>query len=411
MIERISYIKKIQNGFANNPIVILTGARQVGKTTLMEMFVKDKTKVWLDGQNIQTAELFVQFSIIERYLNININSELNGLLVIDEFQYINKISTMLKLLVDKYKNLKILCSGSSSLNIIQNVKESLAGRVRVISVYPLNFLEYVNFQNTELLQKYEITKVNDNIDVLFPQIKPIFYEYLTYGGLPKVAKTHDIREKIELLNDIYQTYLSKDIKQFIINKDFVAFNKLLKILSSQIGNMLNINEIANTINLPYSKCEEYISILEQMFIIKLLSPFSSNRRKEISKMKKIYFCDTGLRNIVYNSFNDINIRVDKGQIFENYVYLQLLINHKPKNIYYYRTKDNTEIDFIIKTYKGNIIPVEAKFKSFNKTQKIRAITEFAKKYNTDINYIVNNNLHELNNNQQYIQAYHIHHIV
>lgn len=405
MTERLLYRDKIQNGFKNNPIVVLIGARQVGKTTLMEMFVKDTTPVWLNGQNFETAELFVQFSVIERYLQLHINNELDGLLVIDEFQYIEKISTLLKLLVDKYKKLKILCSGSSSLQIIQYVEESLAGRVRIINVYPLNFVEYVKFQNFDLWQKFQKLEIFDDVTVLFPQIPQLFIEYLTYGGLPKVANTHDYTEKIELLNDIYRTYLLKDVKQFIKNQDFVAFNKLLKLLSAQIGNMLNINEIANTIQLPYRRCEEYISILEQMFIINLLAPFSSNTRKEISKMKKIYFCDTGLRNIVYNSFNDMDIRVDKGQIFENFVYLQLLAKHKPENINYYRTKDNTEIDFILKTRQGNIIPIEAKFKSYKKVQKNRAITEFAKKYQISNAFIVNTSLNQVNENQQYIQAY------
>ena len=411
MIGRLSYNNKIESGFEHNPIVVLIGARQVGKTTLMELFVKDLDFVWLNGQNIESAGLFEQFSIIERYLQININNELDGLIVIDEFQYIAGISTMLKLLVDKYKKLRILCSGSSSLQIIQHVEESLAGRVRIINVYPLNFVEYLKFQDIELWQKFKTTGINDSVNLMFPQIQQLFNEYLTYGGLPKLALTHNYNEKIELLNDIYQTYLLKDVRQFIKNQDFVAFNKLLKLLSAQIGNMINVNEISNTIRLSYRKCEEYINILEQMFIIKLVAPFSVNARKEISKMKKIYFCDTGLRNIVYNSFNDIEIRVDKGQIFENFVYLQLLGNHKPENINYYRTKDNTEIDFIIKTIKGAIIPVEAKFKSYAKTWKNRAITEFAKIYPFDIAFIVNLNLCEANENLQYIQAYHAHKIL
>ncbi|HNQ68517.1 MAG TPA: ATP-binding protein [Bacteroidales bacterium] len=405
MIERNTYIEKIQTGFKNNPIVVLIGARQVGKTTLMEMYAKKLNPIWLNGQNIETASLFSQFSIIERYLQININNELEGILVIDEFQYIEKISTILKLLVDKYKNLKVLCSGSSSLQIIQNVEESLAGRVRIIKVFPLNFVEYVKFQDIELWNKFTLLRINDNTEVLFPKIQQILKEYLTYGGLPKVAKTNDYSEKIELLNDIYQTYLLKDIKEYIKKQDFVAFNKMLKLLSSQIGNMLNINEISNTIQLPYRNCEEYINILEQMFIINLLSPYYSNTRKEISKMKKIYFCDNGLRNIVYNSFNDIDIRVDNGQIFENFVFLQLLNKYKNENITYYRTKDNTEIDFVIQTHQGKIIPIEAKYKSFKKFAKKRALTEFSKKYNTETSYIVNLSLNDIEESMQYIQAY------
>lgn len=405
MIQRAHYLNKINFGFQYNSIVVLTGARQVGKTTLMEMFVENKENFWLNGQNPETALFFEKFSTIERYLKININEELNALLVIDEFQYIDNISLILKLLVDKYKKLKILCSGSSSLNILQKVEESLAGRLRLINIYSLSFSEYLKFQDIELYGKFNKCNMQDDINILFPQISVFFNEYLTYGGLPKVATANDYKQKEELLDDIFKTYLLKDVREFIKNKDFVAFNKLLKTLSAQIGNMLNINEISNTIKLPYKVCEEYINILEQMFIIQLVNPFTTNMRKEITKMKKIYFCDIGLRNIIYNSFNNIDIRIDKGQIFENYVYLHLLQNYKQNQIYYYRTKDASEIEFIVSDKNEKIIPVEVKFKDFKKHKKIRAITEFTKVSGVEKSYIINKNLIENIDNQFYIQPY------
>jgi uncharacterized protein len=406
MINREHYYNKIIDGFGHNPIVVLIGARQVGKTSLMEIFVKDKEHLWLNGQDPEIAQIFQKLSTLEQYLKININDDVKGLLVIDEFQFINNISLQLKLLVDKYKNLKILCSGSSSLHIVQKVEESLAGRIRLISVYSLNFYEYIKFKNEELYRKIEKLEIGDDSDVLFPMLQVILNEYLTYGGLPKIALASDYNEKKELLNDIYQTYLLKDIRQYINNIDFIAFNKLLRLLSSQISNLVNINEISNTIQLSYRKCEEYVNILEQMFIIHLVNPFSSNYRKEITKMKKIYFCDIGLRNVIYNSFNDIDVRVDNGAIFENYVFLQLLRNHKLASINYYRTKDNTEIDFIVNNNK-EIVALEVKFKHFKKHKKIRSLSEFGKKHNVYISYIVNKNLIESAGNQYYIQPYHI----
>ncbi|MEA3450370.1 MAG: ATP-binding protein [Bacteroidota bacterium] len=404
MISRNFYSDKIISGLKHNSIVTLIGARQVGKTTLMEMFVKNKKHLWLNGQNPETAQLFENFSTIERYLKININSQIEGLLIIDEFQFISNISLYLKLLVDKYKKLKILCSGSSSLNILQQVNESLADRIRLIFVYSLTFDEYVKFQNEELYSQFQNTNKNDDINTLLPQIPVLLSEYLIYGGLPKISLAPINNEKKELLNDIYQTYLLKDVKQYIKNKDFVAFNKLLKILSSQIGSMLNINELSRLVQLSYKTCEEYINILEQMFIIHLVSPFYTNVRKEVSKMKKIFFCDIGLRNIVYSSFNDIDFRVDKGAIFENFAYLQLLRKNKAIQINYYRTKDGTEIDFIV--HKNNeIIPIEVKYKRYNKVYKIRAISEFKKKNNVKTAFVVNLNLVEKLDNLHYIQPY------
>lgn len=406
MIARNFYIEKIEVGFKYNPIVVLLGARQVGKTSIMEMFVENKSNLWLNGQNPEIAQLFEHFSIIERYLKLNINNQLEGLLVIDEFQFIPDISLILKLITDQYKKIKILCSGSSSLDITNKIEESLAGRLRLVPVYSLNFNEYLKFTASGIYEKFENCQPEDNINVLFPQIQFVLNEYLVYGGLPKIALAADFQEKQELLNDILQTYLLKDIRQYIRNKDFVAFNKMLKILAAQIGNMLNINELSNTIKLPYRACEEYIEILQQMFIIHLVKPFTTNKRSEISKMKKIYFCDIGLRNIVYNSFNDINFRADNGQIFENYVYLQLIKYIKSENIFYFRTKDHTEIDFIV---TGNDKPflVEAKFREFQSFKKIRAISGFQKNTIIDKAIIINKNLIQQIDNQHYIQPYQI----
>jgi uncharacterized protein len=404
MIARTYYTEKIEAGFKYNPIVVLLGARQVGKTSIMEMFVEKKNHIWLNGQNPETARLFDNYSDIERFLNVSMNDHLDGLLVIDEFQFIPEISLMLKLITDQYKKIKILCSGSSSLEISQKIEESLAGRIRLVPVYSLNFGEYIKFTLPDISAKFENCTDLDNINLLLPQVQVLLNEYLIYGGLPKVALANDPNEKQELLNDIFQTYLLKDVRQYIKNQDFVAFNKMLKILSAQIGNMLNINELSSTIKLPYRACEEYVGILEQMFIVHLLNPFTTNKRSEISKMKKIYFCDIGLRNMVYNSFNDINIRLDNGQIFENFVFLHLVKNIRPANLQYYRTKDGTEIDFII-LGNNTIIPVEVKFKEFQEFKKIKAISEFQKKTETGKGYIINKNLIQNSEQQYYIQPY------
>jgi len=136
LIRRIKYLEKIHNALKYLPVVVLTGSRQVGKTSIMEMLDFDN-KLYLDGQDIDVQSLFVSYNTILEYLKVNLNKSLSGYLFIDEFQYINNVSTILKLLTDHNKNLKVIASGSSSLDILQNVKESMAGRVRVIEVYSL----------------------------------------------------------------------------------------------------------------------------------------------------------------------------------------------------------------------------------------------------------------------------------
>ena len=407
MIDRENYKEKIKKGFSVNPIVILLGARQVGKTSLMKIYSREFPGFWINGENPDTMQLFSGFSIIEKYLKVNINNKLSGLLFIDEFQYIDNISVMLKLLTDKYPDLKILCSGSSSLDIHQQVKESLAGRVRIIPVYSLSFNEYVKFNDQTLYENLQSYGIEDDIAVFLPEIPVFLKEYLLYGGLPKIVLTKDPYEKEELLNDIYQTYLLRDVRQYVQNKDFVGFNKLIKILSSQTGNLLNPNEISKTVQLPYKTCVNYIHLLQQMFIIHLVSPFSTNKRNEITKMKKIYFGDLGLRNIIYNSFNDIDIRTDKGSLLENFVYLELLKTFRSGQIFYYRTKDKTEIDFVVTDRKKNIVPVEVKYKKFDTPVNIRAITEFAKTNRVKRSYIVNLNLIDTSNSQRFIQPYRV----
>lgn len=405
MISRSRYIQKIKRGFENNPIVVLIGARQVGKTSLMQMYSQSHKSFWINGENPETAQLFQRLSDVERYLKINISSTLSGFLIIDEFQYIENVSVILKLLVDKYSDLKILCSGSSSLDILQHVKESLAGRIRVIPVYSLSFEEFVKFNDSSLYEKFKQLDILDNVSLFLPEIELLLKDYLTYGGLPKVALTSDTKEKEELLNDIYQTYLLRDVRQFVRNKDFVGFNKLIKVLSSQNGGLLNINELANTVQLRYRACEEYIQLLEQMYIIQLVPPYTTNKRAEITKMNKIYFSDIGLRNVIYNSFNDIDIRNDNGSLFENFVYLEIVKAMRKDNMFFYRTKDGTEIDFVVVDNRQNIIPVEIKYKRYNKPVKFRGLTEFSNKNSIQNAYVVNLSLNDIKGMPKFIQPY------
>ena len=150
MIKRIKYLERIKDAFKSVSIVTLIGARQVGKTSIMQMYQFSGNTLSINGQDPDIAALFSRFSDIEIYLKANLDSNLEGLVFLDEFQFIEGISSSLKLLTDTHPNLKFLCSGSSSLDILQQVKESLAGRVRVIEVLSLSFSEYLLFTNKKL---------------------------------------------------------------------------------------------------------------------------------------------------------------------------------------------------------------------------------------------------------------------
>jgi len=393
MIARTDYTDRIAAAFEYVPIVVLIGARQVGKTSLMRLFDKSgyRCSLELNGQNAETAELFERFSTIEQYLRAQMNEGLDGLLLIDEFQFVHGISTQLKLLTDKYPALRVLCSGSSSLRILQEVEESLAGRVRLIEVLSLSFREYLAFRSEEERRLFDALPTDADAAVLAP-LEAAYTDYLVYGGLPRVALAANKDAKAELLNDIYQTYLFNDVRQFAQSEHYAGLSKLLRLLAAQIGNLVNVNELSRECGLPYNVCEDYIGLLCQMYIIKLVEPYFSNKRKVITKMKKVYFCDLGLRNIVYNSFSEPAYRVDNGALFENEILLELWRTKKAaEQVQFYRTQNGTEVDFVV-SGPTRRIAVECKYKRFDKPANIAALKHFAEDEQMDRNYVANINL-------------------
>ena len=404
IVIRQKYLDKIIKAFKYVPIVVLIGSRQVGKTHLMKSINLKGDTIFLNGQDSEIANYFAKYSIIEGYLKPRLNNHLKGNLIIDEFQYIPEISVMLKLLTDNNPDLKILCSGSSSLDIIQKVNESLAGRVRIINVYSLSFEEYLLFTDKKLHKIFQNYREDTEYEIIEQSILQKLNEYLIYGGFPRQALVNDYDTKTELIDDIYKTYLIKDVRSYIRNEDTVGFNKLLRLLASQIGNLINVNELSKISGLSYKKCDEYIYLLEQMYIIKLVEPYSTNKRKVISKMKKVYFTDLGLRNRIYNNFNEIEFRNDNGALFENYVFLEISrIISNSASINFYRTNDGAEIDFIIQTMK-NIYAAEVKYSTFKNAKAYKNLRKLAK--NEDINkiFLINNNLNEVCNEINYKPA-------
>lgn len=404
IIIRQKYIRAIIKAFNLVPIVVLIGARQVGKTSIMKSLPKSQYKsiLLLNGQDPNVAELFQQLNTIEQYLRLYLNPEMDGLLMLDEFQYIDNVSTMLKLLSDKYENLRILCSGSSSLDILQNVEESLAGRVRIIEVLSLSFSEYLLFKDRKLFQLHQQATSSEN--ALIKPLLDVYREYLIFGGFPRPALTNDYNEKIELVNDIYQTYLLNDVRKYVKNEHFVAFNRLLRLLATQIGNLVNVNELSRESGLTYVACEKYIHLLQKMYIIRLVEPYASNKRKMISQMNKVYFYDLGLRNIIYKNFNEITFRTDNDAIFENEIMLELWRSKKAgEELNFYRTLNGTEVDFVLTGTQKSCL-VECKYHNYDKVVKIKALRNLSAELNIAAGncYVANINRFAFENDIQMI---------
>lgn len=376
----------------------MIGARQVGKSTLMHMQKFDVPSHFVNGQDPENAELFQSFSSVKSWINSIFPEPGNGVLLIDEFQFIPGISLMIKLITDQYPDFRILCSGSSSLDIRQKVEESLAGRVRIIEVNSLSFSEYLSFCDEPLFQKYDQYPLTIKYSAIDRNLIARLKEYIIYGGFPKVALTESKEEKLNLLNDIYQTYLLRDVRNFVRNEDTVGFNKILRLLSLQNANLININELSRTSGLSNRKSEEYLSLLEQMYIVKLIEPMSDTGRRSLIRMKKIYFLDTGLRNLIAKNFNEPDQRNDYPYLLENYVMLELIKSFPSHmQINFYRTYDNLEIDFILNDYK-QLFSIEVKAGKMSRVKYFKGLNAFNSDHGVSKSFLINDNLNSKEEN-------------
>lgn len=379
---------KVISGFKRSQIIILIGSRQVGKTYIsknyLENYINDRAKgLYYNFENSADIEAWQSIEHLERHLsqaNLTLRDKL--FFVIDEFHYLKNATKMFKLIYDVYPNIKILATGSSSIEIQKHLKESLAGRKKVYNVYPLSFEEYL-----QAIKKDELWNKLDSKNALQAQINNLnenhLNSYLLFGGYPRIADNYQGNKEIkkEELNEIYSSYIQKDIKSLIGGENILAYNNLVKLLAAQIGNLLNINEISETLKMPRYEIEKYLTILEQTHIIKRAPPYFKNKRKEITKMPKIYFSDLGLVNMISANFGDLQTRSNLGAIIENYCFnqLQYFISVSDK-VFFWRTIEGAEVDFVWQRDEG-IIPIEIKWSSFKEPKIPAGLKSFCGKFN------------------------------
>jgi len=311
----------------------------------------------------------------------NNNSENKTFIFIDEIQYLNNPTSLLKLFYDHYKNnFKLIVSGSSSFAIKSKFKDSLVGRIIDLEIFGLSFKEFLDFKGL----KYDLASDSKLIN---SELKNIYLEYALYGFYPQVVLTDNLELKEIYLKNIIEKYIYKDIRDLAKVKDLEKFNNLIKLLASQSGELVNINELANTLNIARQTIEQYLFILENTYIIKLIRPFHKNIRNELSKMPKIYFEDTGILNLLRNK--KLNNEMD-GNTFKNSIYTYLRREFNINNIYFWRTIAKQEVDFIINN--ENIVPAEVKITYQDKLMK--NLTFFSKQYQTKNSYCITINKKE-----------------
>jgi predicted AAA+ superfamily ATPase len=341
MIDRIIEIA-LKNNIDFEKAIVLKGARQVGKTTLISKLLRNKKKVlWVDGDDPTTRNLWSDIS--KETLKIFI--EPFDYIVIDEAQRIENIGLAVKMIVDMKLNKQVIVSGSSSINLASSVNEALTGRKWNVELFPLSW--------QEIAAQYGLFEALKRLDNL-----------LIYGSYPEIVKAKD--RQTERLKELTSSYLYQDILEYGDIRKPELLVKLLRAIAYQVGNEVSYNELANTLQTDNETIRRYIDLLEDSYVIFRLPPLSTNPRKEISTSRKIYFFDNGIRNALLNDFKPVEVRNDKGAIWENFIVSEIYKKNRyaphtdTNELFFWRSKAKSEIDLILKR-ADNIEAIEIKY--------------------------------------------------
>jgi len=359
----------IKDKIGNGKAIIIVGARQVGKTTLIRKILEGQKYLFLDADDPSIRQLLSNPNTEEIRTIIGENR----IVFIDEAQRIDGIGLTLKIITDQFKNVQLFVSGSSSFDLGNKLNEPLTGRKWEYELFPISWDE---FEKKEGFVKSE------------QQIE----NRLLFGFYPEILNNKG-QEKTTLKN-LVSSYLYRDILAFSEIRKPEILDNLLLALALQVGSEVNYNELAGTIGVNKITIQKYIDILEKGYIIFKLNSFSRNLRNEIKRNRKIYFYDNGIRNMIIGNFNPFKLRTDVGALWENF----LISERRKQNIYketfarmyFWRTKQQQEIDFV-EEKDGKIYGFEFKWKAKSKT---RLPETFIKTYNAEAKIIDRNNFRE-----------------
>ncbi|MFH1244060.1 MAG: ATP-binding protein [bacterium] len=342
----------------SHQVVVLYGARRVGKTVLMKKIVSQlhqPTKILLcDDPDIQRQLSGIGLTALKKIVGANI------LMVLDEAQRVGNIGSVLKLLADYVPGTRVLVTGSSSLDLANTITEPLTGRKKTFLLYPVAYNE---------ITKNEEQPSESQVD-----------EWLRYGMYPAVLSLNDEGEKQDYLRELTRDYLYKDTLHFLGEKNSEAVRKLLIALALQIGQEVSYTELGMTVGMDPKTVVKYIELLEQSFILVRLIAFARNLRTELKKTRKIYFYDVGIRNAILDNFGVFEKRNDLGQVWENWIIMERMKRdgyiREHKNYYFWRTHEQKEVD-LIEEKDGGLTAIEIKWQTKGESKHQR---EFGKIY-------------------------------
>jgi len=378
------YIKRKLEGkilkYLNSPeIIAVVGPRQCGKSTMLNS-VFDK----LENVSRVNFEDRAALNMFEKNIDDFIALYVKGkkYLFIDEFQYAKKGGQKLKYIFDENK-IKIFISGSSAIDMTVNALKFLVGRIFIFQLQPFDFEEFLQYEDKDLgrifqsenqiFKQLKISKIGKDMD---DKLKRCYERYALFGGYPRVVLARDEEEKKEVLKNIYNTYFLREVRDILGLIDDYKLEKLIKALALQTGNLIEYDELGKISEFSYPTLKKYLNFLEKTFICKLVKPYYRNRRTEIVKNPKVYFFDSGLRNSIIGDFRKLEDRVDKGQVLENAVFMQLVKGGYEFN--FWRDKKKNEMDFVLQLPDQKMLALEVK--STLKNSGSNSIASFQKTY-------------------------------
>lgn len=351
-----SIIKKLQP----NKVVVLLGARRVGKTLLLNYLIENSIHepyVFLNGEDMAVQALLAQRTA-ENYKRLLGDKKL---LIVDEAQKVEGIGQILKLMVDSIEGLKVIATGSSVFDLANKSGEPLTGRKYTFKLFPLAQMEY---------------STNESM----VQTRAKLEERLIYGCYPELVHLPSNQEKATYLNEMADAYLLKDILEFDGIRNSDKMFDLLRLIAFQIGKEISLDELGRQLAMSRNTVEKYLDLLSKVFVIYKLPGFSRNLRSEITKTNRWYFYDNGIRNALIRNFNPLSIRNDAGELWENYVLAERAkyqsYTNKQMTNFFWRTYEQQEIDWIEES-GGKLMAYEIKW---NPTKTVRVPPAWTKAY-------------------------------
>jgi len=361
---------------------LIIGPRQSGKTTIMFMLKdfleKEGKKCVYLNLDVETDRVhFESQEALLSKISLEVGKE-KSFIFIDEIQRKENAGLFLKGLYDMNLPYKFIISGSGSVELKEKIHESLAGRKRLFELSTLSFEEFVNYKTD---YKYE-DKLQDFYKIEPTKTTLYLYEYLNFGGYPRVVLEETVLEKTKIISELYQSYIEKDIAYLLNVQKTDDFTKLVRIISSQVGELINIAELSSTLGISLATVKNYLWYLEKTYIVHKITPYFKNVRKEITKSPVLYFYDLGLRNYVNGSFGNLSNPADIGFLFQNFVAneLKLKFEQTATGLHFWRTTDKAEVDFVV-VIGDKLFPIEVKFKDIKSAEISKSLHSFISKYN------------------------------